>query len=100
PVSASAFATATLPASLNGSAVFTVNGSGSVQQSTSLQASALLNGGASVNSGSSSTITFNGNISLNATIAGIHVTGILTGQQYIITVIGANTYASTIVVAS
>jgi hypothetical protein len=100
PVSASAFATATLPASFNSSAVFTVNGSGSVQQSTSLQASALLNSGASVNAGSSTNITFNGNISLNAIIAGIHVTGILTGQQYIITVIGANTYASTTVVAS
>lgn len=100
PVSASAFATATLPASFNSSAVFTVNGSGSVQQTTSLQASALLNSGASVNSGSSTNITFNGNISLNATISGVHVTGILTGQQYIITIIGANTYASTTVVAS
>jgi hypothetical protein len=100
PVSASAFATATLPASFNSSAVFTVNGSGSVQQSTSLQASALLNGGASVNSGSSDTITFNGNIVLNTTIAGVHVSGILTGQEYIVTIIGANTYASTTVVAS
>jgi Domain of unknown function (DUF4382) len=100
PVSASAFATATLPASFNGSAVFTVNGSGSVQQSTSLQASALLNGGASVNSGSSTNVTYNGSISFNAIIAGVHVTGILTGQEYMITVIGANTYASTTVVAS
>ena len=100
PISASAFATATLPASFNSSAVFTVNGSGSVQQSTALQASALLNSGASVNAGSSNSITFNGNINFNAIIAGVHVTGILTGQQYIVTIIGANTYASTIVVAS
>ena len=97
PVSASTLASASLPATLSGSAVFTVSSSGSVQQASSIQASALLNGGASVSSGSSSTITFTGNIAMDSNL---QASGILTGQEYIITCIGANTYASTTVVAS
>jgi hypothetical protein len=100
PVSASAYASANLPATLSGSAIFTVSSSGSIQQSSSLQASVLLNGGATVASGSSSSLTFNGNILLNSTVGGLKVSGILTGQQYIVTCIGANTYSSTTVVAS
>jgi hypothetical protein len=95
PVSASAFASATLPASLSSSAVFTVSNSGTVQQASSLQASALLNGGASVSSGGSANLDFSG-----SAISGAQLTGIVSGQQYIVTCIGANTYASTTVVAS
>ena len=100
PVSASAFASSSLPDSLSGSAVFTVGGSGTVQQSSSLQASALLSGGATITSGTSTTLNFNGNISLGSTVGGIQVSGIVSGEQYIVTCIGANTYASTTVVAS
>jgi hypothetical protein len=100
PVSASAFASTSLPSSFSGSAVFTVSGSGSVQQSSSLQATALLNGGATVASGSSANLNFNGNIALGTTVGGIQVSGVVAGQQYIVTCIGANTYASTTVVAS
>lgn len=97
PVSASAFASASLPSTLSGSAVFTVTGSGTFQQSSSLQASALLNGGAAVASGSAATLTYNGNIAIDSSLLS---SGIVAGQQYIVTLIGANTYASTTVVAS
>ncbi len=97
PVSASAFATASLPSTLSGSAVFTVSGSGSVQQASSLEASALLNGGAAVASGSANTLNFNGSIAVSG---GGQATVIIPGQQYIVTCIGANTYASTTVVAT
>ncbi len=97
PVSASTFASASLPAALNGSAVFTVTGSGSVQQSSSLQASALLSGGAAVASGAATTLNYSGNIAVNSSVL---ASGVVVGQQYIVTCIGANTYASTTVVAS
>ena len=100
PVSASAFAGASLPASFSGSAVFTVSSSGSVQQSSSLQATALLDSGARVASGSSANLDFNGNIAIGSAIGGVQVTGVVAGQQYIVTCIGSNTYASTTVVAS
>ncbi|MDE1857840.1 MAG: DUF4382 domain-containing protein [Thaumarchaeota archaeon] len=95
PVSGTAFLSASLPASLSGSAVFTVTSSGAVQQASSLQASALLNGGATVSSGSSANLDYTG-----SAITGAQLTGILTGEQYVVTCIGANTYASTTVVAS
>ena len=94
PLSASTQATTSLPGNLSGSAVFTVSGSGSVQQSSSLQGSALLNGGAQVSSGSSATLNFAGNIGLSSP------SGVVAGQQYVVTCIGGNTYASTTVVAS
>jgi len=97
PVSASADATLSLPSSLSGSAVFTVSGSGSVQQSSAIQASSMLNGGATVVSGSSNTLNYSGNV---ATDSSLQSTGIVAGQEYVITCIGANTYASTTVVAS
>jgi len=97
PVSAYSYTSASLPPSLSGSAVFTVSGSGSVQQSSSIQGSALLNGGATVASGSSTTLNYNGNIAMNSNIV---ASGVVSGQQYVITCIGANTYASTTVVAS
>lgn len=100
PVSASALVTASLPASFSSSAVFTVNGSGSVQQSSSLQATALLDSGANVTSGATANLNFNGTIALGSTVAGVQLSGIVAGQEYIITCIGANTFASTTVVAS
>lgn len=100
PVSASAMAGVSLPASFSGSAVFIVTGSGSVQQSSSLQATALLDSGANVTSGSSANLNFDGNIALGSTVAGVQISGIVAGQEYIVTCIGANTFASTTVVAS
>ena len=100
PVSASAYAGVSLPASFSGSAVFTVTGSGSVQQASTLQATALLESGANVSSGSSTNLNYNGNIALGSTVGGVQVSGVMAGQEYIVTCIGANTYASTTVVAS
>ena len=100
PVSASAFASASLPSSFSSSAVFTVSSSGSVQQSSSLQTTALLNSGTTVASGSPASLDFNGNIAVGSSVGGIQVSGIISGQQYIVTCIGSNTYASTTVVAS
>jgi Domain of unknown function (DUF4382) len=100
PISSSTYASASLPASLTGSAVFTVNSSGSLQSATSLSSSDLLTTGATVASGSATTLTYNGALSLNFGAGLIQVSGVLAGQQYIVTAIGANTYASAIVVAS
>ena len=99
PVSASATATGSLPASLTGSAVFTVNGTGSAQTTTSLQSAALLSAGATLASGGSTTINYSGNIQASFGLVGIQI-GIVSGQQYIVTVIGENTYASAVVVAA
>ena len=100
PVSASGYAGVSLPASFSSSAVFTVSGSGSVQQDSSLQATAMLESGANISSGSSASLNYNGNIALGSTLGGVQISGILAGQEYIVTCIGANTYASTTVVAS
>ena len=96
PVSVATGVSTYLPASYSGSALFTVAGSGSVQQATSLQASTLSSAGATVASGASSTLAYSGNIALDGTVQ----SGVVSGQQYVITCIGANTYASTTVVAS
>jgi hypothetical protein len=100
PASAWAYASASLPASYSGSAVFTVDGAGSLQSTTYVQSAAVLSGGASVASGSSATLTYNGNISMDFGAGTATFTGVVPGQQYIVTVIGANTYASALVVAS
>lgn len=99
PISASAYASSSLPASLSGSAVFDVVGSGSLQSETSASAVTLANTGATIASGSSATLNYNGNVNLD--FGGVsQVTGVVAGQQYIVTAIGANTYTSAIVVAS
>jgi Domain of unknown function (DUF4382) len=100
PASASAYGSASLPSSLTGSAVFTVDGSGTVQHTTTFQSAALLSGGANVASGGSETLSYSGSINLDFGGASVSVSGILAGQEYLVTVIGANTYASTTVVAS
>lgn len=99
PVSVSAYAASSLPASYTGSAVFTVSGSGSMQSATSAQSAAFLSGGTSITSGNSATLTYNGAIWMGFGL-GTNYTVVVPGQQYIVTVIGANTYASTLVVAS
>jgi Domain of unknown function (DUF4382) len=101
PVSASGTAQLSLPATFQGSAVFTVNSAGSLQSSNSLQALAMVGADdCKVNSSSIASLGFTGNISLGF---GLNLTlglnGIIQGQQYLVTVMGANTYASTVVVA-
>jgi hypothetical protein len=100
PVSASVFASGTLPSSFTDSAVFTSDTSGSLQSSDSLQGTALLNGGATLASGASTTMNYNGAILMNFGSGSLNVSGVLAGQQYLITVIGANTYTSAVVVAT
>lgn len=93
PVSTTAYVSSSLPSSLSSSTVFTVSNSGSLQQSSSLQGSALLSGGTTIVSRSSGALSYSGNVASTSTT-------IVTGQQYVVTCIGANTYASTTVVAS
>lgn len=97
PVSATTILSASLPSSLSGSAVFAVSGSGSLQQWSSLQASTLSEAGATVASGSTSSLAYSGNISMGGSAVS---NSVVSGQQYVITCIGADTYASTTVVAS
>ncbi len=101
PTSASSAATASLPSSLSGSAVFTVGGDGSVQASNTLQGAILLNNstGTTVNAGSSTTISFGGTISLNFGSGVLQLSGVVAGQSYLVTVMGANTFANIVVVA-
>jgi hypothetical protein len=101
PVSSgSVVATATLPASMSGSAIFTVNSAGSLQASNSLQGAVLLSGNSSLlAAGSSTSLDYSGSISLGFGVVGIQLTGIVPGQQYLITVMGANTYGSVVVTA-
>jgi hypothetical protein len=100
PVTATVAATTSLPSSLSGSAVFTASGASSLQSTTSLQAAALLNGGTTISSGSATSLSYSGSISMSYGTGSINVTGVMPGQQYLVTVIGANTYASALVVAS
>jgi hypothetical protein len=99
PVSVSAYAASSLPSSYTGSAVFTVSGSGSMQATTSAQSAALLSGGTSITSGNSATLTYDGAVWMDFGL-GTNYKVVVPGQQYIVTVIGANTYASALVVAS
>jgi hypothetical protein len=100
PVSAGATATASLPASLSGSAVFTVSGSGSAQESNTLEGAMLLNStGTIVSAGSTTSVDFTGTISLSFGSGVIQVSGVIPGQTYLITVMGANTFANAVVVA-
>jgi hypothetical protein len=101
PVPASASAATSLPASLTGSAVFTLSSSGTLQESNTLQGVALLSSvGAQVSASSSTTLSYAGAISLGFGLSSIiQLTGIVSGQQYLITCMGANTYSSATVVA-
>ncbi len=100
PVSASTTANASLPATLSGSAVFTVSGIGSAQESSTLQGAILLNStGTVIDTGSTTNVDFTGTISLSFDSGAIQVSGVVPGQTYLITVMGANTFANAVVVA-
>lgn len=101
PISATGSASASLPDSLTGSAVFTLSSSGSMQESNTLQDVALLTSvGTQVSAASSATLNYTGTISLGFGLSGVfQITGIVSGQQYLITCMGANTYSSIVVVA-
>ena len=101
PVSSSARASSTLPASLDGSAVFALTSSGSLQASNTLQGVALLaSSGTQINAASSTTLSYTGLLSLGfGSTGGLQISGIVSGQSYLVTCMGANTFASTIVVA-
>jgi len=98
--SGSAKASASLPTSFSGSAIFTVNSAGSLQASNSLQGAVLLGGNNStLAAGSSTTLNYSGSISLGFGLAGIQLSGVVPGQQYLVTVMGANTFGSVVVTA-
>jgi hypothetical protein len=98
--SGSAKASASLPTSLSGSAIFTVNSAGSLQASNSLQGAVLLGGSNStLAAGSSTTLNYSGSISLGFGVIGIQLSGVVPGQQYLVTVMGANTFGSVVVTA-
>jgi hypothetical protein len=98
--SGGAKASASLPTSLSGSAVFTVNSAGSLQASNSLQGAVLLSGNNStLAAGSSTTLNYSGSISLGFGVIGIQLSGVVPGQQYLVTVMGANTFGSVVVTA-
>jgi trimeric autotransporter adhesin len=93
-------ATASLPASMSGSAIFTVNSTGSLQASNSLQGAVLLSGNSSqLAAGSSTSIDYSGSISLGFGVVGIQLSGVVSGQQYLVTVMGQNTFGSAVVTA-
>lgn len=100
PVRAGTRANASLPSSFTGSAIFTVGSSGSLQSAGSLSLQSILAvAGLNMTSSASTTLSFSGVISLNL---GLNVglgTGIVSGQQYLVTVVGDNAFASTTVVA-
>jgi len=98
--SGGAKASASLPTSLSGSAIFTVNSAGSLQASNSLQGAVLLGGSNStLAAGSSTTLNYSGSISLGFGVIGIQLSGVVPGQQYLVTVMGANTFGSVVVTA-
>ncbi len=100
PVSAGATANTSLPATLSGSAVFTVSGSGSAQESNTLQGAILLNStGTIIAAGSTTSVGFTGTVSLSFGPGAIQVSGVVPGQTYLITVMGTNTFANAVVVA-
>lgn len=101
PLSATAIANASLPSSLAGSAVFTLSSTGSMQESNTLQGVALLTSvGTQVGASSSTTLSYTGNVALGFGLTGIlQIDGVVSGQQYLVTCMGANTYSSIVVVA-
>lgn len=101
PISSAGSTSVSLPASLASSSVFALSSSGSMQQSNTLQGVALLSSvGTQVSAASSVTLNYSGPISLGFGLSGVlHITGIVSGQQYLITCMGANTYSNLVVVA-
>ena len=98
PLSAGASARVLIPGSLDGSAVFQVSGSGSLQTTTDVLAQLSSGSGATVTSSGSSTFKYSGTIQFGTGISA--VIGVQPGQSYLVTVIGDNSVASSTVVAS
>lgn len=100
PITAGVRANGSLPSSLTGSAVFTVDSSGSLTSSGSLSLQSILDvAGLNMTSSASSTLSFNGTIKLGLGLNLGLGAGIVSGQQYLVTVVGDNAFASTTVVA-
>jgi hypothetical protein len=97
PVSILGSASVVIPGALDGSAVFQVGSSGSLQTTSDVVAQLSSGTSATVTSASSSTFTYSGTIHFgNGILAG----GVTAGTSYLITVIGNNSVTSTTVVAS
>lgn len=100
PIKAGVRANGSLPSSLAGSAVFTVDSSGSLTSSGSLSLQSILGvAGLNMSSSASSTLSFSGTIKLGLGLNLGLGAGIVSGQQYLVTVVGDNSFASTTVVA-
>ena len=97
PVSILGSATVVIPAGLDGSAVFQVTSGGSLQTSSNVLAQLTTGSGATVSSSSSSTFTYSGNIQFGV---GLQAPLVVSGQSYLITVIGNNSVATSTVTAS
>jgi hypothetical protein len=98
PVTALASVQIVIPDSLQGSAVFVVGPGSTLQASTSLLAQVASPGaGLAVSSSTSATLTFSGNVQFG-TALGPQV-GVVSGQSYLIIVIGTNTVTTTTIIA-
>jgi hypothetical protein len=90
---------AILPPTLTGSATFLVNQDGTLSASTQASLQTLLLGpGLNLVAGSSTTFVYSGTIQLGKSGL-LTVTGVLPGQQYLVTVISGDSAASLVVVA-
>jgi len=88
-----------LPPTLTGSATFLINQNGSLSSSTQASLQTLLLGpGVNLGGGSSTTLTYNGTIQLGKSGL-LTATGVLKGEQYLVTVISGDSAASLVVVA-
>jgi hypothetical protein len=88
-----------LPPALTGSATFLINQDGTLSSSTTASLQTLLLGpGVNLAAGSSTTLTYSGTIQLGKSGL-LSVTGVLQGQQYLVTVISGDSAASFVVLA-
>lgn len=89
-----------IPASFQGSAVFMVNPSLSLQATNSVSGDALFGGpGASIATSGSYGGTYNLSYQGSITFGGVIGGGVQAGQSYLITILGSNCEASTVVIA-
>lgn len=103
-----------MPSMLMGSAVFVVGSNGTLMPLRQFVASALSNGsekfgeirdafvnsGQNLTAGSSATYIYSGQINLGFSFEGSFTRAVVSGQQYLITVIGTDALASQVVVAA
>jgi hypothetical protein len=97
PVSILGSASVVIPGALDGSVVFYPVTGGTTLQSTSYVNIDLGTVGTTISSSSSSTFTYNGSIQFGI---GLQSPVVVSGQSYLITVIGSNSVASSTVTAS